>query len=311
MSALLVISGLALLTVPGASFLPSSKLDPSEWARAVAVALRAGQATVRLGLFLGAAPTVLAATGLENAAEACHRMFGPIAPGGAVAGWLSAAALLGLSVQGRRARRQHRAGIARLRVEPWLGVHEQVDDVEVVTLPTDQPVAYAVPGPIHQIVLSDALRDSLSAPELEAVIAHERSHLRHRHDRLLAIGATTDACFGRIRPIRRSVVGLQLALERWADEDAATSVSARQAIREALLKTTASMLGPALAFTTACTVLDRLVALEADPPAPGRTTRLAAFVPLAAASTSVVAVLGLWTSYTHHGVLGILGFCPG
>lgn len=310
MSALLVLSGLALIALPGVRRLPSNQLVPAEWARAAAAALRLGHATVRLGLLLGALPTVLRAVRVDEAASTCHKLFGPIAPGGPIAGWASAACLMWLVISRRRALSQHHQFLDRLRVEPWLGRHEEIDGVDVVTLSTDAPLAYAVPGSIGQVVLSDSLRNSLADDELAAVLKHERSHLRHRHDRLLAVAGTVDASFGAWPFARSSTHGLRLAIERWADEDAAPSLGERRAVRAALLKTTATLLGPALAFTSTCTILDRLAALEAEPPAPARKTRVAALAPIGAMAMLTGALIVAWTTYTHHGWLGVVGFCP-
>lgn len=48
-----------------------------------------------------------------------------------------------------------------------------------------QAVAYCLPGRPSSIVLSTGALHSLSAVELQAVLAHERSHARERHDLVL------------------------------------------------------------------------------------------------------------------------------
>ncbi|MBA2283135.1 MAG: M56 family metallopeptidase [Acidimicrobiia bacterium] len=310
MSTLLVVTGLVLLALPGARRLPSRRLDPAEWARAADGAIRFGHLTVRLGLLLGAAPTVLRAAGVEDAAAACHRMFGPVAPGGPLVGWASAASFCWLSVNHRRAARAQRGAFDRTHVEPWIGDHRLEDGVDIVTLPVDEPLAYAVPRGAGQIVVSEGLRTALDPSELRAVIAHERSHLRNHHERFIGAAASLESCFGWCAPVLRSAMCLRLAVERWADEEAAPSMPERRVVCSALVKTAERMLGPALAFTGGCTVLDRLAALEEDPPVPSRRTRFITLAPLMGLGGFAVAVVAVWSTYTHHGVLGILGFCP-
>lgn len=76
----------------------------------------------------------------------------------------------------RRARRHHRARVdlvARL-------------DGGVSVLEHDVPVAYCVPGASgSRIVVSRSTLTRLAPPELDAVLEHERSHLRARHDLVL------------------------------------------------------------------------------------------------------------------------------
>jgi beta-lactamase regulating signal transducer with metallopeptidase domain len=56
------------------------------------------------------------------------------------------------------------------------------------------------------------------------VLAHERAHLRHRHDLYLALAAVCSACNPLLVPLARA---LGYALERWADEDAAAASDRR------------------------------------------------------------------------------------
>jgi Zn-dependent protease with chaperone function len=310
LSTALVVAGLCLLVLPGLRVLPSERLDPSEWARAAAFSLRTGHVVVRAGLLFGAAPTVLRTLGVEHVADACHRMFGPVAPGGPVVGWASGFAFVLLTGRARQARTRQRAGYRSTMVESWVGLHERAGGVDLVTLPLTEPVAFAVPLGAGQIVISQGLVDALEPAELDAVVAHEASHLRHRHDRHLIAAAVAQHAYGWLAPVAASAATVQLAVERWADEDAAGTPERRPVVRDALAKTTATLLGPALAFASTCTVLQRLDALDDGPPAPTVGTRFAALAPLVAAAVVTAVLVGLWSTYTHHGLLGIIGFCP-
>lgn len=310
MSAVLVLAGVALLVLPGAAASTARRLRPNEWAALNRVSLRLGLWVVQLGLVLTAAPTVLRAAGVNSFAEACHRVLDPILPGGATTGWVSAAASLALGARALAARRRARLGQRTARIDDWLGEHTQVSGATLVVLPTEVVVAYAVPGPPPQVVLSRRLTRSLLPDELDAVIRHELAHLRNRHHRDLVLGATVDSTLGWVPGARASTAALCLSIERCADEEAGARPGERDSIRRALLKTTATMLGPLPAFSAAFTLLARLDALDTLPADPPLGPRAAVFVPVVGLVAVATACLLGWIVYTHHGVIGRVGFCP-
>lgn len=309
MSAILVLIGVLLLGIPGMRALRPERLHPAQWASAAAGALRAGQISVRLGLFLGAAPTLLHAVGVEEAANACHELFGPLAPGGAPTGWASAAAFAGLTLRNHHAHRAQRRAFDCAHVEAWIGAHRIEDGIDVVTLPVDALVAYAVPRDGGQIVVSDALVRALEERELRAVIAHERSHLTNHHARLVGTAAGVEAGFAWWPPAMRSAAAVRLAVERWADEDAAPSAGERAIVCSALIKTVEQMLSPTLAFAARCTLLERLEALAQEPPHPTLRRRVATLAPLVTLLASAAAVIGLWSASGEYGLLSLYQYC--
>ena len=311
MTAVLVVAGIALLLLPGLRAFPVAELPPSEWTRVASASLRCGLLSLRVGLVLGAVPTLLRATGVQELASVCHRMFGPVVPGGSAAGWASAVGSLILAWRSVAVRRRVAAAQRAARVDGWLGTHSHEGGVDVVVLPTHDPVAYAVPGRPPQIVVTDGLVGALSGEELAAVLRHERSHVVHGHDHHLVLAASVDAAVGWLPGVRRSTAALRLALERWADEDAAAvGEASRPVLREALLKTTARMLDPLPAFASACTVVDRLAALERPAPRGAGRARALVVAPVASLSIGVTMSRVGWTLFTHHGLLGAIGYCP-
>lgn len=104
---------------------------------------------------------------------------------------------------------------------------------------------------------------SLNDVERRALLAHERSHLRHRHHRYLLL-ADLACVFPPARPLCRL---LSFYLERWADEDAARHVGSRkvvaQAIARAALATTTALPAGALAMSS-LGVPERVKALLGD-----------------------------------------------
>lgn len=59
----------------------------------------------------------------------------------------------------------------------------QRDRLRVIDHPA--PTAYCVPGVNHRVVVSTGMLDRLDESEVTAVLAHERAHVRHRHDLLV------------------------------------------------------------------------------------------------------------------------------
>lgn len=93
---------------------------------------------------------------------------------------------------------------------------------EPAVVESDDWFAYSLPGPGQRIAVSSGLVDALDGDELDVVLAHERGHARHRHDRHL-LAAELAACF--VPPLEWLRRRLRFALERWADEEAVNATS--------------------------------------------------------------------------------------
>ncbi|KYH45064.1 M56 family metallopeptidase [Branchiibius sp. NY16-3462-2] len=93
----------------------------------------------------------------------------------------------------RTSRRQHRELIDLLAVDPgvepplgvrrWRALGSPPHSLTVLAHPT--PTAYCVPGLRSRVVVSDAIGEQLGPVGLQAVLAHEVTHLRQRHDLIL------------------------------------------------------------------------------------------------------------------------------
>jgi Zn-dependent protease with chaperone function len=308
-SAILLLTGLALLAMPGVVASRAGQLRPDEWRRLNRVAIRLGSTMVAVALVGAAAPVTMDVAGIDSVAAVCHHILGPAAPGGEVVGsasWALTAALVTVAYAARRrSRRLQRSA----RIDGSVGEHRDLADATLVVLPTDAMVAYATPGSPSQVVVSRGLTRALRPDEFDAVVRHELAHLRHGHYRDLVLAGVVDATLGWLPGLRASTAALRLSLERTADEVAADWPGARDATRRALLKTTETMLGPVPAFTAAMTLLARLTALETPAPDPSIRQRIVAFAPLAGLTLgAVVGLLGC-TLLAHHGLLHLLGDC--
>jgi Zn-dependent protease with chaperone function len=281
MNLALIVAGLALVALPGWTASLGRRLVPREWARLTVASLSVGLLAVHLGLVMTAAPTLLGAVGGHDLAQLCHQALSPLTPGGAVVGSLSAIVLVTLDVRMLRARRHSRRARRRLRVESWIGDHADHSDHEFVIIPTTAACAYALQGEPPQVVVSEGLADALSSDELAAVVRHEQSHLRHGHQRQLDLALATDVVVGFLPAARRSTAVLRLALERWADEEAAGAGN-RATVRGALEKVLRSMLPPlpVPTFTSSETIRHRLEALDHEPERTPRRWQFAAMAPV-------------------------------
>lgn len=308
MASALVAAGLLLLALPVAARSVGRRIPSPEWARLCVAALFGGVLLVEVGLVLLAAPTVLRALGVPALAQACDRLVGPLTPLGATGGWTAALlAVLGATaaVQGwRRADAQVRG----LGIERCLGTHHPAEGYEFVVLPTAEPVAYSVDHPAPQVVVSEGLLDTLAAPEVDAVVAHERAHLRLGHPRLLLGTAAVRHALRWWPPARGSHAVLRLALERWADDEATFDSAAREHLRAALVALASADHGDAVAaFSLADATLERIEALEGVPRAPVGLHALL-YAPGLAGGLVALAATASWASQARL-VLGMAGRC--
>jgi Zn-dependent protease with chaperone function len=93
--------------------------------------------------------------------------------------------------------------------------------------------AVAIPGRPGRILVARSLLSALSATERRALLAHERSHLRHGHHWHLTVVSVAAAANPLLAPLRGAV---SLASERWADEEAAAEVGDRRTVAAAVAR---------------------------------------------------------------------------
>ncbi|RDG39128.1 M48 family metalloprotease [Streptomyces corynorhini] len=246
-------AALALLVVPGASYLPVVAVLGD-----LAEPLTAGPPLVAVALALGAGGLLLWRTALVAVAV----------------------------VRERAALRRARAAVAGTRDE-------------LAVLRDALPDAYALPGRPGRIVVTTGMLRALEPAEREALFAHERAHLRGRHHLLLVLAELAARCHPALRALRDP---LAYALERAADEAAATAVGDRRlaarAIGRAALATKAPLpTRPGAVLAATAGPVPRRVAALLDPAAAARPTlpragRLVAGVLLASLVVSGATAIG-------------------
>jgi Zn-dependent protease with chaperone function len=111
---------------------------------------------------------------------------------------------------------------ARRRQRELLALLAHGDPKVPGALVIDYPAAaaYCLPGIRSQIVVSAGTLDLLAPAELTAVLAHERAHLRARHDLVLIPFTSLRRVFPRSRVIAQGYRTVALLVEMMADDRA-------------------------------------------------------------------------------------------
>jgi bla regulator protein blaR1 len=193
--------------------------------------------------------------------------------------------LLSASAAVLRARQRQRALLSLLaHGDP------KVPGALVVDYPT--AAAYCLPGLRSAIVISAGALDLLDSAELAAVLAHERAHLRERHDLVLLPFVALLNGFAWSPVVRKAHQAVALLIEMHADDMALRHRPARE-LATALLRVGAAGggLAPSGALAAADPAVDCDVAARVTRllrPAPGLPAPALALVALAATVAIVV-----------------------
>ncbi|HEX4222449.1 MAG TPA: M48 family metalloprotease [Pseudonocardiaceae bacterium] len=189
------------------------------------------------------------------------------------------------------------------RVRALLAVCREYRDLrpigQVVVLDSATVDAFVTPAPSGQIIVTAALWDALAPEERRVVLAHERSHLAHRHTWWTLAAELAAAINPLLRPTAASI---RRAVERWADEDAAVRVADRKLVartiaRTALLQHDRAKAGRHLAqAATGGDVPQRVRALLEPPP---RRRPLALLVLCAVVAVTAATTLGVERTSDH------------
>ena len=107
-------------------------------------------------------------------------------------------------------------------------------DRSLVVVKAEHLDAFTTPEARGRIVVTTGLLDALEPTERRMVLAHERSHLRHRHPWWVLAADLAAAVNPLLAPTARTVAQ---AVERWADEDAAAAVAERPLAARTLART--------------------------------------------------------------------------
>jgi bla regulator protein blaR1 len=252
----LLLAAVAVGTVPGAAALASARWPYRSPAAAIllwqALGLSWGLAAVGALAGLGAVRGKWGVAGgaLPGAADALHdaalgSAAAVMSAFARLAFLLAGAALLALlcwvllaaSATVLLARRRHRTLLSLL-------AHGDPKVPGALVVDSPAAAAYCVPGLRSRIVVSAGTLALLDSAELAAVLAHERAHLRARHDLVLLPFSALSQAFPRSRLVRQVHAEVGLLVEMLADDRALRHRPARE-LATALLRVGASGAGRA------------------------------------------------------------------
>lgn len=163
--------------------------------------------------------------------------------------------------------------------------------------------AYCIPGRPATIVFTSAAMAQLDEREVEAVIAHERAHLRARHDVVLAMFAALRRAFPGVAAMSIALDEVAQLVEMQAD-DVALRCTNRFTLAKALVGLSEAPI-PAGAVAASGSALARLHRL-AEPPRPlGSTGRL-----MAVTLTSVLLLAPLAIAVEPAAAAAMMSTCP-
>ncbi|WP_330254690.1 M56 family metallopeptidase [Nocardia sp. NBC_00565] len=124
-------------------------------------------------------------------------------------------AIVRVGVHTRRRRARHRMLVDLLDQS---GPHRRAADIRV--LASTEPIAYCLPGLRQRVVLSEGTLTSLQDAEVTAIVSHERSHLRARHDLVLEAFTAVHEAFPRVVRSKAALGSVKLLIELLADDSA-------------------------------------------------------------------------------------------
>ncbi|GAA1831817.1 M56 family metallopeptidase [Pseudonocardia ailaonensis] len=155
-----------------------------------------------------------------------------------------------------RARRRHRE-LLDVLATPW------PDSPGTRVLDHPQPVAYCLPGRSSRLVVSAGVLEALEPEEVWAVLAHEKSHLRERHDLVVLPFVAWGATAPFVRGMLCAQVAVAALIEMRADDVAACRSEPHELV--GALKTVGGS-APAAALTSFTDALEaRIERISAHP----------------------------------------------
>lgn len=128
----------------------------------------------------------------------------------------------------------HRAVRARRAQLDLLTLVGQDHPAGFVLVEHGTPFVYCLPGRRRRVVVTSGALELLTVRELTVVLAHERTHLRARHDIALALSQLLARTFVPIPLFRRAHDEISALIEMQAD-DAARAFGDRTALAQALV----------------------------------------------------------------------------
>jgi beta-lactamase regulating signal transducer with metallopeptidase domain len=175
-------------------------------------------------------------------------------------------------------------------------VGRRLTGLDAVVIDAPEPAAYCIAGRPHEVVITSAALATLTKPQLAAILAHERAHLKGRHPEIVAVARGLAATFPRLTLMTEGAQQISRLLEMCAD-DAAASEHGPQPILGGILALAGAAPVPSGALgASGAAVLARAERLAAARDAGfGRNALMSAIIAMMAGgplATAVLAVTG-------------------
>ncbi|RDH79067.1 M56 family peptidase [Mycolicibacterium moriokaense] len=124
-----------------------------------------------------------------------------------------------VAIATRRRRAHHRMVVDLVgKTQKWECHPRAGDGLRV--LDVAEPLAYCLPGVRSRVVVSEGTLTALADTEITAILSHERSHLRARHDLVLEMFTAVHAAFPRFVRSGNALDAVRLLIELLADDAA-------------------------------------------------------------------------------------------
>ncbi|BBX19920.1 peptidase M56 [Mycolicibacterium duvalii] len=141
-------------------------------------------------------------------------------------------------------------------------VGRRVDDRDVVVIGAEKPTAYCVSGGgSRAIVVTSAALRMLDPTGLDAVLAHERAHLRGGHHHVVGAVTALAAALPRLPLMRAAAQAVPALLEMCADDAAARRHGREPLLKSLFLLSTGRPLPEGALAAAGTAVLDRMLRL--------------------------------------------------
>ncbi|SDM30462.1 Peptidase family M48 [Lentzea albidocapillata subsp. violacea] len=190
----------------------------------------------------------------------------------------------------------------------WLAKHDD-GPIPTLWLPHEQPMAYSIGGPEALIIATDGLVERLPYDSVQAVLEHERAHVRGHHHLLVAVARALAATLPWL-PLARCSPEFVGAVAELAADSSAARMHGTRAVRTALLSMTTPHDTPPAALAMAHTCVDlRLAHLDEAGTASGRDVKQ--FHVALSGLCAVTLPFALGTALFVTAALAVCPFIPG
>lgn len=173
-------------------------------------------------------------------------------------------------------------------------VGRRVRGLDALVLDAAEPAAYCVAGRPHAVVITTGALETLSEPELAAILALEQAHLDGHHPQIVAVARGLAATYPNLRLMTEGAHHIARLLEMCADDRAAGEHGRGPILRGLLALTGAAPVASGALGASGVAVVARAERLASAPRANfGRTAAMTAVITITAGGPLVSALVAV------------------